>query len=54
MVLSFMVPHFSAFGSGGMAPMPPIILMSAMFRYILFQEKFDPSGVGTKISKSYI
>ena len=29
MVLSIMVPHFPALGSGGMPPVPPTILMSA-------------------------
>jgi hypothetical protein len=28
MVLSIMVPHFSANGSGGVPPVPPTILMS--------------------------
>jgi hypothetical protein len=28
MVLSIMVPHFPALGSGGMPPVPPTILMS--------------------------
>jgi hypothetical protein len=28
MVLSHMVPQFSAIGSGGVPPMPPTILMS--------------------------
>ena len=29
MVLSIMVPHYPAIGSGGMPPVPPTILMSA-------------------------
>jgi hypothetical protein len=31
MVLSIMVPHFPAIGSGGMPPVPPTILMSALW-----------------------
>ena len=30
MVLSIMVPHFPAIGSGGMPPVHPTILMSAL------------------------
>ena len=30
MILIIMVPHFPAIGSGGMPPVPPTILMSAL------------------------
>ena len=30
LVLSIMVPHFPAIGSGGVPPVPPTILMSGM------------------------
>jgi hypothetical protein len=36
MVLSIMVPHFPAIGSGGVPPVPPTILMSAALLGILY------------------
>ena len=35
MVLSIIVPHFPALGSGGVPPVPPIILMSGYY-YLCF------------------
>ena len=34
MVLSIMVPHFPAIGSGGVPPVPPTILMSEFSRIV--------------------
>ena len=33
MVLSIMVPHIPALGSGGVPPVPPTILMSEMGKF---------------------
>ena len=51
MVLSIVVPHFPALGSGGVPPVPPTILMSVraciLYFGILYPNMLRIQGVST-------